>query len=196
MRKFLDEYYNFFLYTLCIVIFILSTYNIIINIRHSIYLNEEIVVVEDDYKMFRDNILQTEDTINNNNSNKLNEYFSRVLFLMKNDGVYRLMPGDKLNYLDLYNLNTYFIDTIINEGWFFYLNQIDGLNTKFNNEYVDILVNNANYLNKELLNNSNFEYTFNKNIRNKIVEEYKMILNNYQKISYLIMEISKGMVKE
>ena len=195
MKKFLNDYYNYFLYTICIIIFIISIYNIVINVRHSLYLNEKIVVsdIDDKYKSLKDNILQIEDNIEKNNHKELVNQLSQTLALMKNDGVFRLMPGDKLSYLDLYNLNNYFIDVLINEGWMFRLSQIDELNNDYNKEYIDILIKNADYLNKELTNNSNFEYTFNKNIRDTIKEEYQYILNNYQKFSFLIMKISSEM---
>ena len=56
-------------------------------------------------------------------------------------------------------------------------------------------VNNANYMNNELLSNSNFQYELRKNnVRDALSDEYKYILNNYQAFSDLILDISRKMV--
>ncbi len=171
----------------------MSVYNIIINILHAIFLNEKVFVIDKEkiYNDFKNNVLLIEKKIDESDDNgKLHNSISTVLLLLKQDGVYRLLPGDELSFRDLYKLNGYFMDTIINEGWYLKISQLNEFNSNINDEYVDILVANANYLNKELLNNSNFEYTYNKNIRDKINEEYQYILNNYQKFSFLILELS------
>ena len=89
----------------------------------------------------------------------------------------------------MYNINNYFLD-VINDGWILNIDGIKELNTDYYNEFVDMLVINANYISKELLNNSNYAYNFNDSIRDNLDEEYKYIINNYQKFSYLLLEIS------
>ena len=194
MKKYFSNYYSFFVYSFCVILFIISIYNIAINVKHAIFLNEKVIVNDhdSDYKKFKDNILLIENNLKDNTQN--NGSLTNILLMLKKNGVFRLLPGDKLSYLDLYKLNNYFID-IINEGWIMNVTNVNELDTKHNNEYVDILLTNANYLSKELLNNSNFFYTSNNNIRNIIEEEYKYILSNYQKFSYLILEISNKMEK-
>ena len=195
MKDFDKKYYNLFIYSICVIIFVISIYNVIINVKHELFLNEKIIVndIDENYKTFKNNILLIEDNLKKNkNNNKIYIAVSKALNILKQSNMYKLFPGDKLSYVDLYYLNNYFLD-IINSSWIMNFNDVDDVNTVFNNEYVDILINNANYLNKELLNNSNFSYTFNNNIRDNINEEYQYILNNYKKFSYLILEISSKM---
>ncbi len=195
MKGFIREYYKFFIYTICIILFIVAIYNILINIKHALYLNEKIIVtdIDDNYKNFKNNIILIENNLEKSKNSNLYNPILNTLALLKQNGIFRLMPGDKLTYTDLYDLNNYFLDSIINNGWIVNFTDIKTVNTEFNNQYVDILINNANYINKELLNNSNFSYTYNNNIRDNINEEYQYILNNYQKFSYLILEISNKM---
>lgn len=195
MKKFIEEYYLFFIYTICIILFIISIYNILINVKHALYLNEKITVsdIDNNYKSLKDNIILIEDNLEKNKNSNLYNPLLNTMLLLKQNGVYRLMPGDKLTYIDLYDLNNYFLDIIINNGWTINFSNIKSVTNTFNNEYIDMLINNANYINKELLNNSNFSYTVNNNIRDNINEEYQYILNNYQKFSSLILEISNKM---
>ena len=194
MKKFIEDYYNFFIYGICIILFTLSIYNIIINVKHANFLNEKIIVTDSfsDYNEFKNNVLLIENNLAKNHNSNLYRPLNKLLILLKKDGVFRLFPKDKLAYSDLYNLNNYFIE-IINDGWFSNISEIKDVDTNYYNEYVDMLVINANYVSKELLNNSNYAYSFNNSIRDNMDEEYKYILSNYQKFSYLILEISNKM---
>ena len=192
MKSFFSEFSQILIYGICIILFTLSIYNIVINVKHAMFLDEKITVSASqyEYKEFKNNVTMIENNLQDYKSNKLYNALYNILLMLKNDGAFRLFPNDQLSYADLYNLNNYFID-IINDGWFTNTSELDELDTDYYNEFVDMLIINANYLSKELLNNSNFSYTFNNNIRNVIDEEYKYILNNYRKFSYIILEISR-----
>lgn len=190
MKNFIRDYFNALMYTICGILIILGSYNILLNINHMNYLNEKVMVsdIDNNYKIFKNNILMIEKNIENSNDKSL----SSVLSLIKKDGIYQLLPGDKLTYMDLYNLNNYFTDTLVNNGWIANLKLIKKYDTQINNELINSLVESSNYVGKELLNNSNFHYDVkNNDIRSTINEEYQLILNNYKEYSYLILEISK-----
>ena len=194
MKNKLEAYYKFFIYCISILIFIISVYSIIINFNHAIFLNKKVIVSDsfNDYKEFKNNIVLIENNLDVYKNNELYNPINKVIFLLKNDGVFRLFPNDELSFYDLYYLNNYF-KKIIDEGWFVNFNNNSNINTDYYNEYVDLLVDNANYIDKELLNNSNYSYNINNNIRDNINDDYKYILNNYNKLSYLILEISNKM---
>lgn len=187
MKKILDEYKEIILYTICGVLIILSSYTIIINFNHARYLNKTVNISELDtnLKKYKDNVLKIEELSNNTNNN----YLKRLVYLLKTDGLYKKIPGDKLKYEDLYSLNNYFLDTIINEG---YVSNIK-INIEFidiYDEYVNNLIFNANYVGREIENNSNYQYdVLNNEIRDVIIEEYNMIVNNYKDFSYIILEM-------
>ena len=187
MKKILDEYKEIILYTICGVLIILSSYTIIINFNHAKYLNKTINISEldTDLKIYKDNVLKIEDVSKSTNNN----YLKRLVYLLKNDGLYKKIPGDKLKYEDLYYLNNYFLDTIINDGY------IGNFQTNIEfigvyDEYINNLIFNANYVGREIENNSNYQYdVLNNEVRDVMIEQYKMILNIYRDFSYIILEM-------
>ena len=192
MKAFLKEYTNILIYSITGVMLVLGTYSILINVNHASFISNKIVVreIDNDFKVFKDNVLQIENLLLKGKVKKNDRLISKTLSLLKKDGVYRLLPGDVLKYSDLYNLNNYFIDSIINDGWISTLKQSSDISNNFNNEFVDDLIKNANYLNKELLNNSNYHYDVKNNeVRDVLMEEYLFILENYKSFSSLVLEL-------
>ena len=104
---------------------------------------------------------------------------------MKQDGVYRLIPNTKLSYNDLYKLNDYFIEELINNGW---LSNIMELNeSKKYQDMITILIKNSKYLNSVFTNNSLTMYDSGLDI--KIEDNYHFILSNYLMYSNVILNI-------
>lgn len=195
MKTFIKEYLGVIIYTICGLLIVLSSYNIFININHYSFLQHKVTVrdIDANYKEYKENVLQIENNLfNSQKNNGMYNVLSITLKLMKEDGAYRLLPGDKLGYNELYTLNEYFINSLINDGWITNLKSVNTFNNTFNNEYMNVLISNANYVNKELQNNSNFHYDVKDNdIRNTIQEEYKYILGNYKNFSSFVLELSK-----
>ena len=192
MKYFIKEYIGVLMYTICGILIVLGSYNILINVNHFNYLNKRVVVsdIDNNYKKFKSNILKIEEQMEKSSNLSLKNKISTVLSFMKKNGIYDLLPGDKLSYIDLYNLNSYFVDTLINNGWISNLKLINEFNTKVNNKFINNLIFSSNYIDKELLNNSNFHYDVkNNDIRDEINEEYQLILNNYKEYSSLILEM-------
>jgi len=187
MKKILDEYKDIIIYTICGILIILSSYTIIININHARFINRSVYVSEMDsqLKTFKNNIVAIEKEVNS----KENSNLKRILYLLKNDGLYKVIPGDKLKYEDLYFLNNYFIDTIINDGYISNMKvymEFDGVYE----EFVHNLILNSNYVNREMENNSNYQYdVLNNDIRDTINEQYQLILNNYLNFSNIVLEM-------
>ena len=184
MKKIFNSYVDIIFYTICGVLVILSSYLILVNINHYVFIDKEVLVSssDSDLEKLKENINKLEEIDNEN--------IKSVIMHLKKDGAYKLLPGDKLSYIDLYNLNLYFLDTVINECWVRKLALLDEYNTNYNNEFIDNLIINAKHLDKELLNNSNYHYNYNNNTIDEINEEYHLILNNYNKFSVFLLEIS------
>lgn len=186
MKAFLKEYLDIIIYTICGILIIFSSYNIIINIKHANYINNKVTVsdIDNNFKKFKDNVIKIENFAQDDKSLDI------VLRLLKNDGIYKLLPGDKLGYTDLYHLNNYFIDSLINNGYISNLKINEKINNTIYEKYMNNLIYDANYITRELENNSNYQYdVFNNKIRDTIVEEYQMILKNYLDFSYIILEM-------
>ena len=187
MKKILDEYLEIVIYTICGIILIFSSYLIIINIKHATYIDRIVSVsmMDNDLLTYKENVIKLESNLESNKNISLN----KVLMLLKNDGLYKKMPGDKLNYQDLYSLNNYFIDVIINEGYFSNLKINENISDIYD-KYVSVLIYNSKYINRELENNSNFHYdVLNNEIRDSMNEVYQMILHNYKEFSYILLEM-------
>lgn len=195
MKAFLDDYLKTIMYTVCGILLVLGSYNILININHYSFINKKIVVsdLDNSYKSFKSNILEIEENLSSFQGDKSNILYVKTkntLNVLKKDGVYQLLPGSTIGYKELYNLNMYYLDVVINTGWI--SNLKDVVNNSDYNEMVNHLVNDANYVHKELLNNSNFHYDVKNNpVRNGINDEYNFILSNYQSFSKIILNISK-----
>ena len=191
MKHFFKEYCDYLVYGICIFLLSLSLYNLVINYKHAKFLNEKIVVMDslNVYNEFKNNISLIENNLNNNHNSELYNSLSKILELLKKNGVFRLFPKDNLTYQDLYKLNNYFLE-IIDDGWIYNLHEIEKINGDYYSEFVNTLIINANYVDKELLNNSNYAYSFNNNIRDNMDEIYKYILNNYEKFSYIVLKLS------
>lgn len=187
MKKILDEYLEIVIYTICGIILVFSSYLIIINIKHATYIDQivSVSIMDNDLLTYKENIIKLESNLESNN----NIFLNKVLMLLKNDGLYKKIPGDKLNYQDLYSLNNYFIDVIINEGYFSNLKINENISDIYD-KYVSMLIYNSKYINRELENNSNFHYdVLNNEIRDSINEVYQMILHNYKEFSYILLEM-------
>lgn len=195
MKRFLREYLDIFVYVLCGVILICGSYNLIFNINQAKTLRRNTIVRDNDinYKEYKGNILIIENEIKKINNESVKNRIRHVLSLMEEDGVYKLFPYDKITSLDVYNLNNYFIDSLINDGWTASLKNLVKGNDIYDN-YVKSLVNNYEYIDKELLDNSNYWYKVDDtSIRDNLEEQYKSVLTNYCLYSRMIITIVKDL---
>ena len=118
-------------------------------------------------------------------SNKNIASLKRTLDVLKDGGVFRLIPNTKLTYYDLYNLNDYFINDIINNCWVLGLKEVN--KNKTNEEIINVLINNSNYLNNHFTNNGLTLYD--SYSENNIQNDYKLILNNYLAFSKVVLSL-------
>ena len=110
----------------------------------------------------------------------------------------------KLTAYDVYEINSYFENEVINNCWNENMNFIrennykNGFLNKFSvyDEYVEKIVNDTNYVKYELLNNSSVHYnSLNIDVRNNLQSEYELVQNNYLSFSKIILSISNFLVK-
>ena len=106
---------------------------------------------------------------------------------MKKDGPFKFLPGDSIGYLELYNLNDYFIESVYNDAWISSIRSL--INSTEYDEMISIVINNANYIKKDFLNNSNYFNNYNNKLRNNINDKYHLILKNYKEFSLIILDI-------
>ena len=183
------KYIKIIAYALFGILLVVSSYLIILNIKHFNSLRDNVIVSEADkeYVSYKDNVKKIEEFINNHKDldNKIYLSLTKVLDSLKRDAVYRLIPKTKLNNKDLYDLNDYFMEELINNSWISNIKLLN-ISDKYN-DTVMLLVNNSNYLNTVFTNNSLLLYDG--KIDNKIEDNYHFLLNNYLMYSKVILNI-------
>jgi hypothetical protein len=183
------KYIKILVYLLFGVLLVISSYIIIINVKHynSLTTNTVVSEADNDYLKYKENVNEIEDFVNNHNSldNKVYLSLSKAVDTLKRSGVYRLIPKMKLTVKDLYELNDYFMEDLINNNWVSNLISLD-ISNKYN-ETVMLLANNSKYLNSIFVNNSLILYD--SKLDNKIEDNYHFILSNYLTYSKVLLNI-------
>ncbi len=176
------------MYVILGILLIISSYLLILNIHHYQSLSSEVIVseIDNDYAKYKENVNSIEKIISNYQSeDEEHLLLDKLVDIMKREGVYRLIPKTKLTYHDLYILNDYFMEELINNGWVSNIIKLD-VSSKYQN-IIMMLVNNANYLNAVFTNNGLTLYDG--NLDNKIEDNYHFILSNYMMYSNVILDI-------
>ena len=185
MKTILNDSIKIVMYLIFGLLLIMSSYIIISNILHYQSLASEVIVseVDNDYLEYKNNINLIEEIIQKDTSNsKIVSSLSMALDSMKRKGVFRLIPKSKLNSKDIYELNDYFMEELINDNWISHIKEFE-----ISNKYQDmvmILVNNSKYLNKVLTKNSSSFH-----LGSSIEDDYHYLLNNYLVYSKVILNI-------
>lgn len=190
MKGLYDEYYKIIFYAIVTVIFAISIYIIVLNIHHYQALSYPITVSEADldYSNYKENINNIEYNLKKNVNHKSYSSLNSTLTILKNGGVFRLIPKSKLTYRDLYELNDYFINDLINNCWFQKLKSLN--KNELNDAMITILINNSEYLNNHFIDNGLTLYdSYNEN---RIYDDYHVILKNYLAFSNIIISMSGG----
>lgn len=186
MKRVNDEYLKKIICVVFGLVFVISMYFVIINIRHYEALSQKVTVSDADtsYIKFKENISHVENKLNHYSDSK-GTSLQRTLNVLKNGGVFHLLSHTELSYYDLYKLNDYFMNNVINDCW---VSNLKGLNNnKTNDQLVNALINNSTYLDNHFINNSLTLYD--SYSENSIQNDYEMILNNYLSFSDVLLSI-------
>ena len=191
MKSLIGEYYKVVLYTIFGLMIVMSSYCIILNIHHYNAISSEVTVsdIDTDYKEYINNINKIEDKVSKLSNSELARNIKSTVEVMKKSGVFRLIPKTKLGYNDLYDLNDYFIERLINDCWIRYFNM-----TKLGSSHNDIanmLISNANYINSHLTDNSLTLYDSKDD--SKIIDDYHFIVRNYVMYSNIILDLCNSL---
>ena len=191
MKSLIGEYYKVVLYTIFGLMIVMSSYCIILNIHHYNAISSEVTVsdIDTDYKEYINNINKIEDNVSKLSNSELARNIKSTVEVMKKSGVFRLIPKTKLGYHDLYDLNDYFIERLINDCWVRYFNM-----TKLGSSHNDIanmLISNANYINSHLTDNSLTLYDSKDD--SKIIDDYHFIVRNYVMYSNIILDLCNSL---
>lgn len=189
MKIILKDHLKIVLYAIFGIVLVMSSYTIILNVNHYQSLSKTTVVseIDNDYSIYKKNVNLIEKYLEEHQfkDNKMYLSLSKVLNGMKSNGVYRLIPKTKLNNKDLYELNNYFIEELINNGWISTIKEYEVSNNY--QDTIDLIINNSNYLDQILINNGLVLYD--SSLDNKIEDNYHFLLLNYMMYSKVILNI-------
>jgi hypothetical protein len=176
------------IYIISSILLIISSYTIILNVKHVSDLTDSITVSEADidYQKYKENVKTIEGKLQDYKNTDAYLPLVKVLDGMKRNGVYRLIPKEKIKSIDLYELNDYFMEELINNCWVSNI-QIMGLGEKYQ-DVIMLLVNNTNYMNSILTNNSLILSDDKTNSKEE--DNYHFILKNYVMYSNIILSIT------
>lgn len=182
------EYLKIIMYFIFGITIVMASYLIVLNIHHYKSLSQNVIVseIDNDYSKYKENIVLIEEKINNyKNTNDVYPSLSKSLTTMKKGGVFRLVPKTKLSYKDLYDLNDFFMEEIINNNWVRDIKELE-ISTNYQ-EIINMLVNNSKYINSVFTSNGLTLYD--DSLDNKISDNYHFILKNYLMYSNVILSM-------
>ncbi len=180
MKSWIKEFIGVLIGAISLLLIVIGSYIVIINIKHYSIVNETARLSDEElFQEYKNNVLILEDNFDGK--------YSLCLDSLKNGGVFRLMPKNLITYRELYELNEYFINEVINNCWAKTIAQDPNIIKDSVEKDIKILVNNALYIKEKMLNNSNYYYTFKK--ERIIDDDYQYILNNYNAFSKVLLKI-------
>lgn len=222
MKKEIKEFIKILTNVFSAIILCVGFYNIFVNLFHQSYIDERIVIsnLDKDYVGYKNNLLRIEDNLKKYKSiatkdydivtmNKLYGSTKSCLNILKNENsIYGINENDKLTPYRVYQLNANFSNETINYCWIMGMSFINLEKHNYKGYFkevfpnydkmVNILIENASYIDADLLDNSSYHYSTRSTkdtVRNELLEQYKMVLYNYKNFSDIILEISEFLVK-
>lgn len=207
MKKFINEYFKIIEVTIIGLVFIISSFYLMMNYYHSLEISEEVYISNNDrnYLAYRETISQIEKNLRSYNTKtglykQIHNGLTKCVNLMKKDGtLYSIKPNTFMNGYDIYLLGSNFETNLYNSCYAFQLNESNldisefiDLNAKTINSNVAFAIN-------ELKNNSSYHFTTNitkTTIRNNLHADYTAIANSYNDFANLILEVSNYINQE
>ena len=206
MKELIKEFVLLLANSILFICFALASFLLIINVFHfkeisrkqSVYLSENT-----NYNDYKKSLLNTEnkmksvdvsDTKYKNNAKLIFDNYNICIKSLEKSSFSEIENAKKISQYDLYSANNEILNDYSNICVFNMINTIENVgksykyNNSFNNvkksleEKQKIMLNNAEYLTKSLLNNSSYSYTTTESrnsIYNKTNNEFKLTVNNY-----------------
>ena len=205
----------------CFLLFGISMYFIIINVKHQNYISDKYTVKDSDIylKDYKKNVNAILDNLNAFKETKgnyiddyekiisLNQKVNSCYFHLINEKtIYDLNKDSELSYVDIYNYTNYVYNSLINDCWVTNLSKVKNnnyLSTYFKRlslfqEEIDMILYNTKNLKNRLLANSLYTYGSNDSkymIYNPLNESYNEMTKIYDDVSKIVLDFSNYLVK-
>ena len=216
MKKYYIKYLTYFSNLLMLFLLLISFSFIYDNYRHALYLDDVIKVTDNDIyiKDYRKNIEKIHNNLDNyqynggkyldtyENVTELKQSLDTCLRHFEDNGLSKLNDGDELKYKDIYDLNNYFYNSLVNDCWVTNLNKVNLQSSFFKRTYlfqeeINILLNNSKGIKTRMLANSLYSYgSINSKymIYNPLIEDYNDVSKIYDDMSKIILDYSNYLV--
>ncbi len=213
MKKFLKEYLNLFAYAALGLVFVITSFYLLINYYHSKELEKRYYVSDTDssYISYKNKIEEIKNTLDtyNKNRNKNTSYLSLYTRLstckdvLETDGGLAKMETNKYySPYDVYKLGQTFQGKLINTCW---VVQLSYLTTDavpkgyeevvpFAEREIEIMGDRVSYALEELENNGSYFFSTgitSATIRNYLRSDYIAIVKSYNDFADVILNLSK-----
>ncbi len=213
MKKFISEYLKIIAYTSLGLVFMITSFYLLINYYHSAELKNHIYISSNDinYKEYQTKLIEISNNLNIYKAKKLDnpiydKMYNKLLTcntVLKEEGTLRTFETDKYHPSnDVYQLGTTFQSNALNICYALhlsYLNKEDAPKefkkfAPFIQNTVNILSNQTQFALDEIKGNSSYFYSTNitsSTIRNPLESDYQIISSSYNEFASVILELSK-----
>lgn len=222
MKDFFKDYVHIIAMAIVGLVFGVSFYYLLINAFHAASISKVVHVNPSDiyYQGYQNNLVKIKNNLDrysfdrdkfNYNITEMQHIYSDINYcygvLTSNETIIGYIEGQNLGYVDVYNLNNYFINSLIDSCYTSNLSWIvkDDVRGSLVKERLinaslslDILSYNSSYVKDELRDNSSYYYNTaisNSTIRDDLNSSYRMVLKNYNSFAEIILELSDYLVR-
>ncbi len=222
MKKIINEFISIIFGFVSLMALALGSYLLFTTLFHQQYLDTKLSFTEEyeifqNYKENLDKIKKNIDSYNydsnifNEKMEKMNIYRDRIntcyKYLTDEESLIKLKTGDMISDYDIYVLNEFFNEKIVDECWVkslsdYYYNS-DNYQGYFkyfmkgNSDYISNIASQSTYLKKELKSNYNVHYINDNSLitsRNELLEHLNLLMSIYNNTSKLVYNMSNYLV--
>ena len=218
MKKFIKEYLKIISYTALGLVFIVSSFYLVMNYYHYEELKKPLYISSGDanYLSYQSKINEINNNLNlfrskNSTNDNLKTMYNKLLTcqsVLQSDGTLATLPVNTyFNSYDIYQLGSKFQTDILNVCWALHLSYLteEDVASEFQDvapyviSSINTINNQVNFALAEIQNNSSYFYTTNitsSTIRNYLSSDYTMITNAYNEFADIILNLSETINKE
>ena len=218
MKKYIKDYLKIIAVSITGMIFVLTSFYLVMNYYHSEELKQQIYVSDTDIKLvtYKNTLKEIQENITSFR-NKKNTDLDYDAMYNSLSTCYGVMTGPEVLYSietnryyssnEIYKLGGNFQSQELNICWALHLSSIKEENKMkkfkevepFISNEVDTISKKTRNAMEEILNNSSYFYTTkitSVTIRNYLTSDYSMIVDSYQEFANIILNLSKMINKE
>ena len=208
MKKFIRDYLKIIAMSFTGVVFILSSFYLIINYYHSEEIKKTVYISENDinYNNYKDKLTKISNNLlsyrETNKYQNIYNYLSNCYNALQSDGTYsRIKLNSYYTAYDIYQIGANFQTNVYNICWASNLSRLTDEKSFDEFSYlIPIISNHINTINSqvsdslsEIENNSSYYYTTNvtsATVRNSLGSDYKRIINSYNEFADIVLYLT------